>query len=131
MERRFGRGEALIREGDDGHTFYVIVSGEVAVARGGTEVARLARGAYLGEMSLLTGDARSATVVATSDVVVLELDREAFGRHFAQKPERAQQMSDLLAQRRSQLDAVAAAPGAERPNTQARDILQRLERSSG
>src|SRR5258708_4752673 len=86
-ERRFGRGEALIREGEEGHTFYVIVSGEVAVARGGSEVARLTRGAYLGEMSLLTGEPRSATVVATSDVAVLELDRDAFGRHFTQKPE--------------------------------------------
>jgi small-conductance mechanosensitive channel/CRP-like cAMP-binding protein len=127
VERRFGRGEALIREGDEGHTFYVIVSGEVAVARGGTEVVRLNRGAYLGEMSLLTGEPRSATVVATSDLIVLELDREAFARHFAQKPERAQQMSDLLAQRRSQLDQVATAAGAARPMVQARDIFQRLK----
>jgi small-conductance mechanosensitive channel/CRP-like cAMP-binding protein len=126
-ERRFGRGETLIREGDEGHTFYVILSGEVAVARGGTEVVRLNRGAYLGEMSLLTGEPRSATVTATSDVTVLELDRDVFGRHFAQKPERAQQMSDLLAQRRSQLDAVASSNGSARPQGQARDILQRLK----
>lgn len=127
VERRFGRGETLIREGDEGHTFYVIVSGEVAVARGGTEVVRLTRGAYLGEMSLLTGEARSATVVAATDLVVLELDRAAFARHFSDHPERAQQMSDLLAKRRSQLDAVAAATGAPRPQTQARDILARLK----
>ncbi len=126
-ERRFGKGEALIREGQQGDTFYVIVSGEVAVARGGTEVARLARGAYLGEMSLLTGDPRSATVVATSDVVVLELDRDAFVRHFTAHPERAHQMSDLLAQRRAQLEAVAAAAGAPQPEgTKANEILRRL-----
>ncbi|MBL8958007.1 MAG: mechanosensitive ion channel family protein [Myxococcaceae bacterium] len=126
-ERRFGKGEALIREGEQGDTFYVIVSGEVAVARGGTEVARLARGAYLGEMSLLTGDARSATVVATTDVMVLELDRDAFARHFAAHPERAGQMSELLAQRRAQLEAVAAASGAPAPEgTKANEILRRL-----
>jgi len=126
-ERRFGKGETLIREGDQGDTFYVIVSGEVAVARGGTEVARLARGAYLGEMSLLTGDPRSATVVATTDVVVLELDREAFARHFTTQPERANQLSELLAQRRGQLEAVAAAAGAPQPEgTKANEILRRL-----
>lgn len=127
VERRFGKGEALIREGEEGQTFYLIVQGEVAVARGGTVVARLQRGAYLGEMSLLTGDARSATVVAASDVVVLELDREAFGRHFTAHPERAQQLSELLATRRSELEAVAAATGAAPPEgTRANEILRRL-----
>ncbi len=128
VERRFGRGEAIIREGDDGHTFYVIVSGEVAVARGGNEIARLSRGAYLGEMSLLTGEPRSATVVATSDVVVLELDRQVFSKHFAENPERAQQLSELLAQRRSELDAVASATGANAPEgAKANEILRRLK----
>jgi CRP-like cAMP-binding protein len=127
VERRFGKGETLIREGDDGERFYVILSGEVAVARGGTEVARLNRGAYLGEMSLLTGEPRSATVMATTDVAVLELDREAFGRHFSAHPERAQQMSDLLARRRSELDTVAVAAGMPQPQgTKANDILRRL-----
>lgn len=126
-ERRFGRGEALIREGEEGNTFYVIVAGEVAVARGGTEVARLNRGAYLGEMSLLTGDPRSATVVATSDVVVLELSREAFAKHFTANPERAHEMSDLLAKRRGELEAIAVAAGAPQPEgTKANEILRRL-----
>jgi small-conductance mechanosensitive channel/CRP-like cAMP-binding protein len=127
VERRFGKGEALIREGAEGHTFYVILEGEVVVARGGIEVARLNRGAYLGEMSLLTGDPRSATVVAASDVTLLELDREAFARHFALHPERAQQMSELLAKRRAELEAVAAAAGAPPPEgTRANEILRRL-----
>jgi CRP-like cAMP-binding protein len=117
----------LIRESDEGHTFYVIVSGEVAVAHGGVEVARLTRGAYLGEMSLLTGDRRSASVLATTDVVVLELDRDAFARHFKDKPERAQQMSEVLARRRGELQAIAAAGGAAgAESAQAFDILQRL-----
>jgi CRP-like cAMP-binding protein len=106
----------------------VIVSGEVAVARGGNEIARLSRGAYLGEMSLLTGEPRSATVVATSDVVVLELDRNVFSKHFAENPERAQQMSELLAQRRSELEAVASSTGAAAPESaKANEILRRLK----
>lgn len=128
VERRFGRGEALIREGEQGETFYVIASGEVAVARGGTEVARLTRGAYLGEMSLLTGEPRSATVIATTDVTVVELDRHAFAQHFSSHPERAQQLSEVLATRRSQLDAIAAATGAAAPaGTKANEILRRLK----
>ncbi|MBK7860276.1 MAG: mechanosensitive ion channel [Archangiaceae bacterium] len=127
VERRFGRGEALIREGEQGETFYVVVDGEVQVSRGGAEVARLQRGAYLGEMSLLTGDPRSATVIAATDVVVLELDREAFARHFASQPERAQQLSEVLAKRRSELDAVATTTDAAVPEqTRANEILRRL-----
>jgi small-conductance mechanosensitive channel len=127
VERRFGRGEALIRQGDEGHTFYVIVSGEVVVAHTNIEVARLTRGAYLGEMSLLTGDPRSATVIATTDVVVLELDRDAFARHFATRPERAQAMSELLAQRRSQLQAIDNnGKGSPTAAPRSGDILKRL-----
>jgi small-conductance mechanosensitive channel len=111
--RRFGKGERIIQEGDSGHTFYVVASGEVSVRTGRTqaEVTRLRRGHYFGEMCLLTGEPRSATVVAVEDTVLLEVERPTFARLFASHPGLARQLSALLAQRRTQLRAVAEAHG--------------------
>lgn len=114
LVRRFGKGERIIQEGDAGQTFYVLASGEVSVRAGKTqaEVTRLGRGGYFGEMSLLTGEKRAATVVAVEDSLLLEVDRPTFARMFEQYPGLARQLSALLAQRRTQLRAVAQAGGA-------------------
>jgi small-conductance mechanosensitive channel/CRP-like cAMP-binding protein len=112
VARRFGKNERIIQEGEQGHTFYLVVSGEVSVRTGkGQEVTRLKRGNYFGEMSLLTGEPRAATVVALEDSVLLELDRPAFANMFVSNPGLARQLSALLAQRRTQLRAVAEAGG--------------------
>jgi small-conductance mechanosensitive channel/CRP-like cAMP-binding protein len=127
-ERYFGRGEHVIAEGDQGHTFFVVTKGllGVHVGQSQTEVARLARGNYFGEMSLLTGEPRTATVTAHEDSVLLELDREAFARHFVDHPGLAQQLSEVLARRRTELqEKIVSAPAAEA--VQARDILARLK----
>jgi small-conductance mechanosensitive channel len=112
--RRFGKGEHILHEGERGHTFYLVSSGEVSVrtGKGLVEVTRLRRGHYFGEMSLLTGEPRSATIVAVEDAVLLEVDRPTFARLFASYPGLARQLSALLAQRRTQLRAVAEASGA-------------------
>jgi small-conductance mechanosensitive channel/CRP-like cAMP-binding protein len=113
VPRRFGRGERIIEQGAPGHTFYLVAEGEVTVRAGKpeVEVTRLRRGQYFGEMSLLTGEARAATVLAATDALLLELDRPSFARLFSQHPGLARQLSALLAQRRSQLRAVAEASG--------------------
>ncbi|MFP2926696.1 cyclic nucleotide-binding domain-containing protein [Pyxidicoccus sp. 3LG] len=113
LVRRFGKGERIIQEGDDGRTFYVLASGEVSVRAGKTqsEVTRLGRGGYFGEMSLLTGEKRAATVVAVEDSLLLEVDRPTFARLFEQYPGLARQLSALLAQRRTQLRAMAQSSG--------------------
>ena len=112
--RRFGRDEHVIQEGDDGRTFYLVASGRVSVRAGKTqaEVAQLGRGDYFGEMSLLTGEKRAATIVALEDSLLLEVDRPTFARLFAEHPGLARQLSAILAQRRTQLRAVAQASGA-------------------
>ena len=114
LVRRFGKGERIIQEGDEGRTFYVLASGEVSVraGRAQVEVTRLGRGGYFGEMSLLTGETRAATVVAVEDSLLLEVDRPTFARMFEQYPGLARQLSALLAQRRTQLRAMAHASGA-------------------
>ncbi len=111
--RQFGAGEKVIAAGSPGHTFYVVAEGEVSV-RSGTpevEVTRLRSGQYFGEMSLLTGEPRAASVTALQDTTLFELDRPAFAQLFAEHPGLARQLSARLAERRTQLRAAAQNAG--------------------
>ena len=112
VARRFGHGERIIEQGAPGQTFYVVAAGSVSILTGrGVEVTRLGRGQYFGEMSLLTGEPRSATVVAAEDAVLFELDRPTFAQLFDEQPALAGLLSEALAHRRGQLRAVAEANG--------------------
>jgi CRP-like cAMP-binding protein len=62
----FGEGQRVIRQGLEGSGFYLILEGEARVVIDGEERARLGRGEFFGEISLLTGDPPTADVVATS-----------------------------------------------------------------
>jgi len=100
----FGKGEAICKQGDPGSTFYIIKSGMIAVkVKSGegaeVEVARLKPGSYFGEMSLLTGDARTSTCTALEDSELLCLDRDTFGVLLQENPPIAQTMSEILASR--------------------------------
>jgi len=80
--RTIPAGNELFREGDAGDGLYLLVSGEVNVVKQGPEgehlLAKLEAGAVLGEMSLITSDARSATGRALGDVIVLRLPAAGF-----------------------------------------------------
>ena len=77
--RTFRQGDVIIRQGDEATAFYIIERGTVSVSKDGKVVARLAAGEYFGEIGLLHGVPRTATVTAESSTVqVLELSREAF-----------------------------------------------------
>ena len=99
----FGPGETILRQGDPGDSLYVVRSGTVAVQVGGgpgrKEVATLGEGQFFGEMSLMTGASRAATVVAKSDVDCYVVDKEAFQEIVREKPELAGTISDILARR--------------------------------
>src|SRR5581483_2329380 len=74
--RRFAQGQYLMREGSVSDSLHVVVDGQVRVQRGGAQpalVADLGPGEVVGEMGVLTGEPRSATVSAVSDVETLEL----------------------------------------------------------
>jgi small-conductance mechanosensitive channel len=121
----YGKSETVVRAGDTGELFYLIYDGEVAVRAGGKDVATLARGQFFGEMSLLTGEPRSATVVAKSDTLLLTLDRQGFREVLLAHPDIATKMADLLAARSSAL-AAAAASGGEKKDA-SRKILGKLK----
>lgn len=125
---RFAKGEHVIEQGDRADTFYLVGRGELSVrTRAGVEVSRLTRGDYFGEMSLLTGEPRTATVVALTDVVLLELKRPVFARLFDEHPELAPKLSGLLAQRRTQLQTAMAASGESLEVTEEHHILGLLK----
>jgi NTE family protein len=79
---RFAPGDTIVRQGEPTRRLFLIASGDVLVLLGKGEqaqqVARLHRGAWIGETALLTGSASSTTVVAESDVRVLTITHEDF-----------------------------------------------------
>eukprot|EP00762_Andalucia_godoyi_P007943 ANDGO_01261.mRNA.1 cAMP-dependent protein kinase regulatory subunit len=77
----FKRGDVVLREGESGDDFYIVIEGEVSVRKRGVEVTRLGRSEFFGEIALLTNQPRLATVIADSDIVrCARLDRAAFNR---------------------------------------------------
>ena len=68
-ERRFAKGETVIREGTGGAAFFIIESGEAAVSSKGAALRTLGPGDHFGEVALIDGGPRSATVTATTDLV--------------------------------------------------------------
>ncbi len=86
---RFRAGEVIIREGDAGDSLYIVGSGKVRIVRlaDGSEipVAELGRGALFGELALLEGRARTASVIADVDAELLRLDRAMMKELLAQR----------------------------------------------
>jgi small-conductance mechanosensitive channel/CRP-like cAMP-binding protein len=122
----FARGETITRQGRDAHWLYIIAEGEAVVkvsAPDGPdrEVARLQAGQFFGEMSLLTGAPRSATVVAGTDVECFRLDRATFQRLLDRRPEIAEHVAEVLAKRRVELAGVRDNLDQDAQNRRLRD----------
>ena len=83
---RFGEGETLVREGEEGDAFLILVTGRAAVTKGGAAIRTLDRGDFLGEIALLGGGARTATVTAATPVEALCVRREVFLRLYDESP---------------------------------------------
>ena len=136
---RFTRNETLMHQGDDGDSFYVLVQGTVHGHITNSDTDRpvefdLQPGTLFGEMSLLTGLPRSATMTATTDCELLEFDRRAFAHLLSLREEIPQVLSDLAAARAAEnaesLEKLRAS--AVVPPELARDgILHRLKRMLG
>jgi CRP/FNR family cyclic AMP-dependent transcriptional regulator len=67
-EKSFASGEEVVREGDGGIGFFVILGGQARVTKQGEDRGMLSAGDYFGEMALIDGDDRSATIVAEGDL---------------------------------------------------------------
>jgi len=121
---RFGRGEKVITQGAAGESMFILLSGEahVYVQSHGVEtrVATLRTGDYCGEMSLLTGAPRSATVIAVTDCEMWEIGKEVIAEILQENEPLVQRLSELLAQRRLETEGILAsnADHAELPARQ-------------
>lgn len=92
-------GATVVSEGSNAHSLFVIVDGSVDVMRKGRRVTRLGPGEFFGEIALFDPGPRTATVVATSDVVALELSRKGLLDAIAGDPLICVRMMTTLARR--------------------------------
>lgn len=109
----FREGTRLMNQGDFGGSMFVILDGEVSVnfvdeAVTERAVATLKRGDIVGEMSLFTGDRRTATVVAVTNVNAIEITKWSLERVFARAPELLDRFAGVLAQRQEELNALSS-----------------------
>lgn len=123
----FDTGEVLVRQDEPGDSFLIIASGKVSVRVNDSEVATLSDRQHFGEMSLLTGEPRSATVVALTDTRVLIIDRECFESILKANPAVAERLSQVLerinAQNLARMQAQGVADPQAKP-TPARSLLK-------
>jgi CRP/FNR family cyclic AMP-dependent transcriptional regulator len=106
-ERDFSVGTTPVRQGHmSGIGFFVITDGEASVSVDGSEVARLGPGDYFGELGLIGGRPRLATVTAETPLKCLELATWHFRRFVKENPDVSwkllQHLVDLLAERTAQ-----------------------------
>jgi CRP-like cAMP-binding protein len=133
--QRFGRGEHIIYQGTMGCSMFIILEGEadVFVNTSGQDlhVATLKEGDAFGEMCLLTGEPRSADVIARTDCEVWELRRNIIQPLIQENPELADRLSIMLAKRKLQNENLVAAftPPAiveQKTDEYARTFLQKI-----
>jgi len=125
----FGSGETIVRQGDEGQSMFVVMSGTVSVVLEPShdEVARIQAGGYFGEMSLLTGEPRSATVLAAGDTAVVEISASLFRRIAAVHPEAIEEIGMAAVARRAGLDQLKTAT-VETVTVEANTLLTRMKR---
>src|SRR5213594_2813451 len=116
----FGRGERVIQEGAEGASMFVLVRGaaRVWVSKNGTSipVATLSAGDCFGEMSLLTGESRTATVQAESDCYVLEIVKPVMADVLRESPDCLERLSELLARRKLENEGVLKEAASQAQN---------------
>jgi small-conductance mechanosensitive channel/CRP-like cAMP-binding protein len=132
---RFGRGEKVIEQGTEGSSMFVLLHGaaHVSVSQNGAliRVGSLRMGDSFGEMSLLTGEPRTATVRAEDDCEVLEISKPAMAAVLREAPECVTQLSDLLAARKMETegllkDAMQGEVGATKAREYRATFLRRV-----
>jgi small-conductance mechanosensitive channel len=105
--RLFAADEVVVRQGDESSELFIVMRGEVSVMidvdGSDRQVSRLSAGQFFGEMAMITGERRKATVRATEETELLMLKRAAFEEILHRAPEVAEALSVVLAERQVEL----------------------------
>ncbi len=136
-ERRFAAGEMVVREGERGSSMFLVESGRLGVSAHGNvgqsqRLAVLEAGATFGEISLLTGEPRTATVRTLTEATLLEIDKATLSPILKESPSICG-MLELIVQERKQraADALEAARGAAEPTEDRTPLGLRIARFFG
>lgn len=129
-EQIYGSGHLIVRQHDEGRSMFVVASGRVRVVESsGVVLATIGRHGYFGEMSMLTGQPRSASVFAETECELIELTADALRELALVNADVLATISDVVAARRADLerqrDEAAAARG-KAPET-SRSLLSRIQ----
>lgn len=116
-ERLFREGAAVIKCGEAGDSMFILCEGllnvMIALKEGQppTRVARLQAGMFFGEMSALTGEPRSATIVAATDTLAFEITKDAIGALILRRPELAEVIGQAVTVRKMRNSEAAVKAG--------------------
>jgi CRP-like cAMP-binding protein len=103
-EVRYMEGASIVKEGEPGDSFYVVVEGQAKVTRRGRTLARLVPGDFFGEISLLDGGERTATVTSETPMLLLELKQRKFLKMLDTQPDVALKLMQGLAGRLREME---------------------------
>ncbi len=118
-ERLFKEGATVIKRGDAGESMFILCEGLLNVmislkeGQPETRVARLQAGMFFGEMSALTGEPRSATIVAATDVFAFEITKDDIADLIASRPELAEVIGSAVTARKLRNSEAAAKAGTQ------------------
>lgn len=130
---RYRPGDIIIREGETGESLLVITTGLVLVKRDkpfGRQIAvtRLGIGQCIGEMSLLTGSPRSATVEAVTDCELVEIPKDSISVLFEERPELVDELAHIMTERRAAAELVTDSNPEQVKRLSLQDIAERFGR---
>ena len=135
VERRLSAGDILLREGEAGESLFLLAEGLLEVIKTfegkATRVAVIEPGQVVGEMSLLTGERRSATVAAISECVVQEIRAGALHGLLQERPSIAESLSRIAASRAARAEGAQRAEDEQKHGGRAALLLQRIQRFFG
>lgn len=131
-EKMFGANQVIVKQGAAGSSMFVILSGSarVVLEPSGQEVASIDTGGFFGEMSMLTGEPRTATVRARQDMTALEIGADRFRQLALERPDLVQHVTTIVAARRAGLEEARAmaVSTAAAPTTGRAGLLARIQR---
>ena len=137
-EKTYSIGDKIVKQGEEGSSLFILVEGLLTVMikdeKSGNDitVGKLKAGNSFGEFSLLTGEHRSATVIAEHDSVVYEIKKEDFAPIIEHNPELANYLATTLAKRKlsaqQTIDGIEAQADQVKTDSMSENILDKMSK---